>query len=77
MLSHLSNSELVYLDGILVASTIVIFESEINYRPRTGDNLPDGGEAIVVVGIRRFCLLRGIGRATGRERLAGCKEALT
>jgi len=30
MPSRLSNSDLVYLDGILVASTIVIFESEIN-----------------------------------------------
>jgi hypothetical protein len=75
--SRLSNSELAYLDGILVASTIVVIvEGEINYRPRTGDDLPDGGEVIVVVGIRRFCLLRGIGRATGRERLAGCRETL-
>jgi hypothetical protein len=47
MPSCLSNSELVYLDGILVASTIVvIFESETNYRLRTGDDLPDGGGAV-------------------------------
>ena len=69
MLSRLSNSELAYLDGILVASTIVIVEGEINCRLRTGDDLPDGGE-VIVVGIRHFCLLRGTGRATGRERLA-------
>src|SRR5947207_7858318 len=76
MPSRLSNSELAYLDGILVASTIVVIaEGEINYRLRTGDDLPDGGE-VIVVGIRHFCLLRGIGRATGRERLAGCREAL-
>jgi hypothetical protein len=76
MPSHLSNSELAYLDGILIASAIVVIvEGEINYRLRTGDDLPDGRE-IVVVGIRYFYLLRGIGRATGRERLAGCREAL-
>jgi hypothetical protein len=76
MLSHLSNSELAYLDGILVASTIVVIvEGEINCRFRTGDDVPDGGE-VIVVGIRYFCL-RGIGRATGRERLAGCRVALT
>jgi hypothetical protein len=74
MLSRLSNSELAYLDGILVTSTIVVIvEGEINCRLRTGDDLPDGGE--VIVGIRHFCL-RGIGRATGRERLAGCRVAL-
>jgi len=68
MLSRLSNSELAYLDGILVASTIiVIVEGEINYELRTGDDLPDGRE--VIVGIRHFCL-REIGRATGQERLA-------
>ena len=77
MLSRLSNSEIAYLDGILVTSTIVVIvEGEINCRLRTGDDLPDGGEVIVVVGIRRFCLLRGIGRVTGRERLAGCRVAL-
>jgi hypothetical protein len=76
MPSRLSNSELAYLDGILVASAIVVtVEGEINCRLRTGDDLPDGREA-VVVGIRYFRLLRGIGRATGRERLAGCREAL-
>jgi hypothetical protein len=75
MLNRLSNSELAYLDSILVASTIVVIvEGEINYRFRTGDDLPNGGE--VVVGIRYFCLLRGIGRTTGRERLAGCRVAL-
>ena len=43
----LSNSELAYLDGILVASAIVVdvVEGEINCRLRTGDDLPDGGEA--------------------------------
>src|SRR2546421_3659231 len=75
MLSRLSNSELAYLDGILVASTIVIVEGEINCRLRTGDDLPDGGE-VIVVGIRHFRLLRGIGHATGRERLASYKMAL-
>src|SRR2546423_15591323 len=78
MPSHLSNSELAYLDGILVASaivTVVVVEGEINCPLRTGDDLPGEGE-VVVVGIRHFCLLRGIGRATGRERLAGCREAL-
>src|SRR5256885_1081234 len=76
MPSRLSNSELAYLDGILVVSTIVVtVEGEINCRLRTGDDLPGGREA-VVVGIRHFCLLRGIGCATGRERLAGCREAL-
>ena len=75
MLSRLSNSELAYLDGILVASTIVVIvEGEINYRLRAGDDLPDGGE-VIVVGIRHFCL-RGIGRATGRERLPDCRVAL-
>src|SRR5256885_14024848 len=75
MLSRLSNSEPAYLDGILVASTIVVIvDGEINCRLRTGDDVPDGGE--VIVGIRHFCLLRGIGRATGRERLAGCRVAL-
>src|SRR5271170_6463041 len=74
MLSRLSNSELAYLDGILVTSTIVVIvEGEINCRLRTGDDLSDGGE--VIVGIRHFCL-RGIGRVTGRERLAGCRVAL-
>ena len=76
MLSRLSNSEPAYLDGILVASTIVVIvEGEINCRLRTGDDLPDGGEAVVVVRIRYFCLLQGIDYATGRERLAGCREA--
>jgi len=76
MLSRLGNSELAYLDGILVASTIVVIvEGEINCRLRTGDDVPDGGE-VIVVGIRYFCLLRVIGRATGRGRLAGCKVAL-
>jgi hypothetical protein len=76
MPNRLSNPELAYLDGILVASTIVVIvEGEINCRLRTGDDFPDGGEA-VVVGIRYFCLLRGIGRATGQERLAGCREGL-
>ena len=74
MPSRLSNSELAYLDGILITSTIVVIvEGEINCRLRTGDDLLDGGE--VIVGIRYFCL-RGIGRATGRERLAGCRVAL-
>ena len=68
-------SDLAYLNGILVASTIVVIaESEINYRLRTGDDLPDGRE-VIVVGIRHFCL-RGIGRATGQERLARGREAL-
>jgi hypothetical protein len=53
----------------------VVVEGEINCRLRTGDDLPGGGE-VVVVGIRHFYLLRGIGRATGREGLAGCREAL-
>jgi hypothetical protein len=76
MPSRLSNSELAYLEGILVASAIVVIvEGEINRRLRTGDDLLDGGEAVVVE-IRYFCLFRGIGRATGRERLAGCREAL-
>ena len=66
MPSRLSNSELAYLDGIFVASTIVVIvEGEINYRLQTGDDLPDGKEAIIV-GIR-YSYLRGIGRATGRE----------
>jgi hypothetical protein len=75
MPSHLSNSEVAYLDGILVASTvIVIVESGINYRLRAGDDLPDERE-VIVVGIRYFCL-RGIGRVTGRERLVCGREAL-
>jgi hypothetical protein len=62
-------SELAYLDGIPVASTIVVIvEGEINYRLRTDDDLPDGRE-VIVIGIRYFCLW-GIGRATGRERPA-------
>ena len=70
-------SELAYLDGVLVASAIVVtVEGEINCRLRTGDDLPGGREVVVVVGIRHFRLLRGIGRATGRERLADCREAL-
>jgi hypothetical protein len=71
-----SNSESTYLDGILVASiivVIVIVEGEINYRSRTGDDLPDGGE-VIVVGIGHCCLLLGIGRATGRERPADYRE---
>src|SRR5271156_5081956 len=75
MLSHPSNCEPACLDSILVASIIVVIvESEINYRLRTGDDLPDGGEAIIVR-IKHFCL-RGISRATGRERLARGREAL-
>jgi hypothetical protein len=62
MPSRLSNFKLVYLNGIFIASIIVvIFEYKINYRLRTGDNFPDEEEAIVVE-IKRFCLLRGIGR---------------
>ena len=76
MLSRSSNSELAYLYDILVASAIVVIvEGKINDRLRTGDDLPDGGE-VIVVGIGHFCLLRGIGRATGQERLAGCRVAL-
>jgi hypothetical protein len=75
MLSRPSNSELAYLDDILASTIVVIIEGEINCRFRTGDDLSDGGEAIVV-GIRYFCLLRGIGRVTGRERLPGCRVAL-
>jgi len=41
----------------------LISVTEVNYRLRTGDDLPDSGE---VIGIRHFCLLRGIGRVTGR-----------
>ena len=75
MLSHPSNCEPACLDSILVASIIVVIvESEINYRLRTSDDLPDERE-VIVIGIRRFCL-RGIGRATGRERLASYREAL-
>src|ERR1700733_6504190 len=73
-----SNAESTYLGGILVASiivVIVIVEGEINYRSRTGDDLPDGGE-VIVVGIGHCCLLLGIGRATGRERPADYREAL-
>jgi hypothetical protein len=73
MLSRSSNSELAYLYDILVASAIVVIvEGEINDRLRTGDDLPDRGEVIVVVGIGYFCLLLEISRATGREGLAGC-----
>jgi|ERR1700722_11293402 hypothetical protein len=75
MLSRPSNSELAYLDGILASTIVVIIEGEINCRFRTGDDLPDGGE-VIVVGTRHFCLLRGIGRATGRERLPSCRVAL-
>ena len=75
MLSRPSNSELAYLDGILASTVVVIIEGETNCRFRTGDDLPDGGE-VIVVGIRHFCLLRGIGRAIGRERLPGCRVAL-
>jgi len=58
MLSRLSNSELAYLDGILIASTIVVIvEGKIDRQLRTGNNLPDGGE-VIIVGIRRFCLSR-------------------
>jgi hypothetical protein len=76
MPSRLSNSKLAYLDGILVVVVVVVVvEGEINYRLRTGDDLSGEGEA-VVVGIRHFYFLRGIGRATGRERRTGCREAL-
>jgi|SRR5271156_1238748 len=54
MPSRLSNFELTYLDSILVVSTIVVIaEGETNYRLRTGDDLPDGGE-VIVVGILLF-----------------------
>ena len=76
MLSRPSNSDLAYLDGILASIIVVIIEGEINCRFRTGDDLPDRGEVIVVVGIGYFCLLLEISRATGREGLAGCGEAL-
>jgi hypothetical protein len=75
MPSRLSNSDQAYLDGIRVASTIVIIvEGEINYRLRMGDDLLDRRE-VTVAGIRHFCL-RGIGRASGHERLAHSREAL-
>jgi hypothetical protein len=61
--SRPSNSEPAYLDDILITNTIVVIvEGEINCRPRTGDDLPNGGE-VIVVGIGHFCLLRGIGCA--------------
>jgi hypothetical protein len=44
----------------------------VTYRLRTGDDLPDRRE-VIVVGIRYFYLLREIDRATGRERLADCR----
>jgi hypothetical protein len=47
----------------------------VTYRLRTSDDLPDRRE-VIVVGIRYFYLLREIDRATGRERLADCREAL-
>jgi hypothetical protein len=77
MLSRSSNSELVYLYNILVVSVIiVIVEGKINDRFRTGDDLLNRGEVIVVIGIGYFCLLLEISRATGRERLTGCGKAL-
>jgi hypothetical protein len=55
MPSRLSNSELTYLNGILIASAIVVIaEGEINYRLRMGDDLLNGGE-VIVVGIDRPC----------------------
>jgi hypothetical protein len=76
MPSRLSNSKLVYLYSIFIANTIVvIFKGKINYRLRTDDDFPDEGKAIVIK-IRRFCLLRGIGRIIERKRLAGYKKAL-
>ena len=74
-----SNSESTYLDGILVASiivVIVIVEGEINYRSRTGDDLPDGGE-VIVVGIGHCCLLLGhLAMEKLRDRPADYREAL-
>jgi hypothetical protein len=66
MPSRLSNSEPADLDIIIVVlSTVVAIESEINHLPlpRTGDDLPDGGE-VIVIGIRRFCL-QEVGGVTG------------
>jgi hypothetical protein len=56
MSSRPSNPEPAYLDSIIVAITIiVIVEGDINHLLRTGDDLPNGGKAIVVR-IRRFYL---------------------
>ena len=76
MPSRQSYSELAYLDGILVAGTIVVIvEGEINYRLRASDGLPDGRE-IMIVEIRHFCLLQGIDYANRRDRLVGYRKAL-
>ena len=76
MPSRLSNFKSAYLDSIVIVIIIVVIvESEINHLLRTSDDLPDGGKAIVF-GIRHFCLLRGIGCVTGRERLARGREVL-
>src|SRR4051812_1984823 len=68
-------SQLTSVVITIAVTIIVIVDGKINNLLQTGDDLPDGGE-VIVVGIRHFCLFRGIGRATGRERLAGCREAL-
>jgi hypothetical protein len=76
--SRLSDFKLVYLDSILIVSVIiVVVESEINFRLRTGDDLFDERKIIVVVvEIRHFCLLRGIGRVIERERLTDRRKIL-
>jgi hypothetical protein len=54
---------------------LVIVEGKINHLLRMNQDLHKGGETIVV-GVKDFSVLRGIGCATGREKLARSMEPL-
>ena len=66
MSSRSSISEPTDLGNIVVAAPtiVIVVEGEINHLLWTGQHLPKGGE-IIVVRIKDFSVLRGVGRVTG------------
>jgi hypothetical protein len=69
MPSHSGVSEAAYLGmtTVLALTIAIIVAGEINHLNRPlwrGQDLPHGGEIVVVVGIKDFSVLRELGRAS-------------
>jgi hypothetical protein len=72
--SRSSISEPAYLGNIVIVAVtiiVVLVDGKIDYLLllRLGQDLPEGRKT-VVVGIRDISVLREVGRATGRKKLA-------